>query len=902
MADLAPFIIIGLTTGAIYGLAAVGLVLTYKTSGVFNFAHGAVATVAAYVFYFLHIEHGLGWPLAAAVAVIVVGIVVGVAMEGLARVLVRRPLALRVAATVGLLLIVEAVAQLLYDPAIPRLVPPFLASGDVHVLETTVDWSQIVTMAFAVVVTLALWLFFRYARNGLAMRAVVDDSSLLDSAGTSPVATRRLAWIIGVLLAAASGVLFAPLLPLDPVSLTFLVVAAFGAAAIGAFSSLPITFGGGLLIGVLASLSTKWFTTGLLAGLPPSLPFVVLFVVLLAFPKRWLAAGGMRVAHRRPAWRPPFAAQAVGGGILIVVLAFVPAFAGIHLSAWTTMLAYSLVFMSLWLLVRTSGQVSLCHVAFTAIGAAAFGHLAGDGLPWFVALLAAGAIAVPIGAILAIPAIRLGGIYLALATFGFGLLLQGIFYTQDYMFGSTGIGLAMPRPSVGFVDLSGDTGYFYVVLAIAVVTGLVVTAISYSRLGRLLRGLADSPMALETNGVDTSVIRVLVFCLSAFLAAVGGALAGISEGTVSADPYVPLLSLTYFTLIVIAVGGPAWGVLAAAALTLVPSYLTGSNVTVVLQLLFGVTAVLVAIVPEARRGVPAPVQRRIDLVFGRRGKLRGRRSRAAAPAVERPARAGGNLVVEDLQVRFGGLTAVDNVTLEAPLGRITGLTGPNGAGKTTTFNVCSGLVRAASGTVVLGSTTVTRRPPSARARLGLGRTFQKIELLESLTVADNVALGVEGPQAGANPLRQLVARPSELRQAHRDSEEALRICGLDDVRDVSVADLSTGRRRLVELARCLAGPYEVLLLDEPSSGLDEHETEAFGKLLKQVVADRGIGVLLVEHDMSLLLGVSAHVYVLDFGKLVFEGPPAAVATSEIVRAAYLGDTAVEQKIATVADA
>jgi ABC-type branched-subunit amino acid transport system ATPase component/branched-subunit amino acid ABC-type transport system permease component len=898
-----PFIIIGLTTGAVYGLAAVGLVLTYKTSGVFNFAHGAVATVAAYVFYFLHVQHGVAWPLAAAVAVVVVGIVVGVALERLARVLAARPLALRVAATVGLLLIVEAVAQLLYDPAIPRLVPPFLASGEVHVLQTTVAWTQIVTMAFAVVVTAALWLFFRHARSGLAMRAVVDDPALLDSAGTSPVATRRLAWVIGVLLAAASGVLFAPLLPLDPVALTFLVVAAFGAAAIGAFSSLPVTFGGGLLIGVLASLSTKWFTTGLLAGLPPSLPFVVLFVVLLAFPKRWLAAGGQPIAHRRPRWEPPFAAQAAGGGVLVVLLSSVPAFAGIHLASWTTMLADSLVFMSLWLLVRTSGQVSLCHVAFTAIGAVAFGHLAGDGLPWFVALLVAGAIAVPIGAILAIPAIRLGGIYLALATFGFGLLLQGIFYTQDYMFGSNGIGISMPRPSVGFVELSSDTGYFYVVLAFAVVTGLVVTAISYSRLGRLLRGLADSPVALETNGVDTSVIRVLVFCLSAFMAAVGGALAGISEGTISADPYVPLLSLTYFALIVIAVGGPAWGaVLAAAALALVPSYLSGGNVATVLQLLFGVSAVLVAIVPAERRGLPAPIRRGIDALFGRLGRPSRGRSLPVGTAGVRRARPAANLTVDRLQVRFGGLVAVDDVTLEAPVGRITGLTGPNGAGKTTTFNVCSGLVRAAGGTVALGSTRVTRRAPSARARLGLGRTFQKIELMESLTVADNVALGVEGRQAGANPLRQLVAPPTELRQARQAAEEAMGLCGLTEIGDVPVADLSTGRRRLVELARCLAGPYEVLLLDEPSSGLDEHETEAFGKLLKAVVTDRGIGILLVEHDMSLLLGVSAHIYVLDFGKLIFEGPPAAVAGSPIVRAAYLGDAAVEQKIATVTDA
>jgi ABC-type branched-subunit amino acid transport system ATPase component/branched-subunit amino acid ABC-type transport system permease component len=898
MADLMPFIVIGLTTGAVYGLAAVGLVLTYKTSGVFNFAHGAIATAAAYLFYFLHVQHGVGWPIASAAAITIVGLVLGTALERVARSLAGRPLALQVAATVGLLLMVEAISQLLYDPAITRLVPPFLASGHVRVLGTNVDWAQIITLGFAVVATAALSVFFRHARSGLAMRAVVDNPELLDGAGTSPVATRRLAWILGVLLAAASGVLFSPLLPLDPVALTFLVVAAFGAAAIGAFTSLPLTFAGGLLIGVLASVSTKWFTNGLLAGLPPSLPFVVLFAVLLAFPRRWLAPGGFHVAQRRSPWRPPARFQVGGTALLLAGLAFVPGFAGVHLTSWTMTLAASIVFMSLWLLVRTSGQVSLCHVAFTAIGAAAFGHLTDHGVPWLVALVVAGAIAVPIGAILAVPAIRLGGIYLALATFGFGVLLQGMFYTQDYMFGSTGVGLQLPRPSLSFVDVSGDKGYFYVVLGLAVLAGVAAIAISYGRLGRLLRGLADSSTALETNGVDTNVIRVLVFCISAFMAAVGGALAGVSEQTVSADPYIPLLSLTYFALIVIAGGGPAWGgVLAAAALVLVPSYVSGADVGIVLQLLFGASALAVAMLPEERRHVPARVRGWIDDWFGRRRPA----ARADAAPAARPRVPAGTLSVDALRVRFGGLVAVDDVTIKALTGRVTGLVGPNGAGKTTTFNACSGLVRASGGSISVDATPVTRRGPSGRARLGLGRTFQTIELFESLTVRENVAVGVEGTQAAANPLRHLAATRREIRLTRHSVDEALELCGLTEVAHVPTADLSTGRRRLVELARCLAGPYRFLLLDEPSSGLDKHETAHFGALIKRVVAERGVGVLLVEHDMSLVLDVCAHIYVLDFGKLVFEGSPAEVAASPVVRAAYLGDTALEQRIATVAD-
>jgi hypothetical protein len=183
---------------------------------------------------------------------------------------------------------------------------------------------------------------------------------------------------------------------------------------------------GGLVVGILASLSTKWFTTGLLAGLPPALPFVVLFVVLLVFPKRYLVGRSFAVPRSRPAWRAPASLQLSGGLLLLLGLALVPAFAGIHLTDWTTAVATVIVFLSLGLLVRTSGQVSLAHVAFTAIGAAAFSHLTvGSGVPWLLALLLAGLIAVPIGAILAIPSIRLSGLYLALATFGFGILRPG---------------------------------------------------------------------------------------------------------------------------------------------------------------------------------------------------------------------------------------------------------------------------------------------------------------------------------------------------------------------------------------------------------------------------------------------------------------------------------------------
>lgn len=255
------------------------------------------------------------------------------------------------------------------------------------------------------------------------------------------------------------------------------------------------------------------------------------------------------------------------------------------------------------------------------------------------------------------------------------------------------------------------------------------------------------------------------------------------------------------------------------------------------------------------------------------------------------------LEVRNLVVKFGGLVAVDGATMEAPLGHITGLIGPNGAGKTTTFNSCSGLNRPTSGEVYLFGEDASSLSPTSRAQRGLGRTFQRMELFDSLPVLENVSLGREAGIAGTNPLRQLIARRSERQESLEAARAALQLCGITDLAKRLPGELSTGQRRLVELARVCAGDFRLLLLDEPSSGLDKSETGRFGEILLDLVQERGLGILVVEHDMSLVLNICDYVYVLDFGKLIFAGTAAEIASSEIVRAAYLGSEEVEAGLA-----
>jgi ABC-type branched-subunit amino acid transport system ATPase component len=264
---------------------------------------------------------------------------------------------------------------------------------------------------------------------------------------------------------------------------------------------------------------------------------------------------------------------------------------------------------------------------------------------------------------------------------------------------------------------------------------------------------------------------------------------------------------------------------------------------------------------------------------------------------------GPGLVADGLVVRFGGLVAVDGVSLEAPAGRITALIGPNGAGKTTTFDVCSGFLRPDQGTVTFDGVDVTRVGAARRARLGLGRTFQRLELWSTLSVRRNVELAAESLHIGDNPLSQLglAGRSRRIRrQAWEQADELLDLVGLTELADRPAGTLSTGQGRLLELARALARRPRLLLLDEPSSGLDVAETEGFGRLLRQVVAEGipggqvqlpSLGILLVEHDMDLVLGISQWIYVLNYGRPLLDGTPETVMASDTVRQAYLGSLA-----------
>lgn len=624
MSELLPFLVVGLTAGSLYGLAALGLVLTYRTSGVFNFAHGALGAGAAYLFFTLHWTWGWPWPLAVVVAVGLFGVVAGVVVERLTRALVSARASTIIVATIGLLLFVQGFLYWRYGVE-RRVSPDFLPTGTALTISgVVVSWAQVINFGVGIVSLLGLYILLHRTRLGIAMRGVVASPDLLGLAGTSPARVRIASWAIGSSFAALTGILITPsILGMDAFLLSALVVQAFGAVAIGRFTSLPMTYIGGLTVGALAAIAAKYLTQPPLTGLPNVIPFLVLIVVMLVTPTRKLPAGTGRVggARTRRPWLPRRAQMGAGLAGACVLVA-IPQLVDTRLPVYTSALTLVILFLSLSLLTRVSGQISLAHAAFAGVGAAAFSHLAAPvvgggefgglgedtagGVPWLVALMAAGLITAAVGALLALPAMRLSGVYLALATFGFSQLMDNVVFQTWLMYGgqSSLAGLRAPRPDFGPIDPNNATTWYYVVLSVVALSALALVGLRRARLGRFLRAMADAPTALTTMGLGVHVTRLLVFSASAFFAGIAGALFAMQIGRVNYISFPAVNSLLY--LAVLTVTGAFFGFvtsafLAAFLLAVMPSYLT--SVTFEVQsMLFGAVAVLAALVTDRGAG------------------------------------------------------------------------------------------------------------------------------------------------------------------------------------------------------------------------------------------------------------------------------------------------------------
>lgn len=599
MSEYVALVIVGIADGSIVAVAAIGLVLAYKASGIFNFAHGAIGALAAGAFYQLHDVNHLDTALSIVISLLVIGVGLGLIMERVAHLVARASTTMKIVATIGIMVSITALFNLRFG-GLTRQFATFLPQNGFTVSTVNISWAQVIVVVVGIVLALGMTVFFRRTVLGRAMRAIVDDPQLVGLVGINPTRVRRWAWIISATFASLAGVLIAPNLGLDGGSLTLLVVASFGAAAIGRFSNLPLTYVGAVVIEVLVALSTKLAAThASLQNVPTALPFAVLFIVLLLSPRRWLVEVGSSLQQRAPSTVLRQSRVWATGKLIpvVVFLLLVPQLFGSHMLAWQQGVIYMILMMSLSLLVRLSNQISLTQITFAAVGAVASYHLVADGLPWTLSVLCAGLIAIPVGAFVAIPAVRLSGVYLGLATLSFGLVIESAVYTTGIMFGSNPLPLITPRPSFA----TGENAYYYLILVVAAICYVIVRWVERARLGQMLRYKADSPVALEMLGVRINVLPLVAFCVASFLAGVAGALLGPTVGVVATDtfPTIPT-SLLLVALLVLGARNPRVGTLGASlggaiGLIVIPAYISNYHVLQGLDLFFGVAAVEAAV-------------------------------------------------------------------------------------------------------------------------------------------------------------------------------------------------------------------------------------------------------------------------------------------------------------------
>jgi branched-subunit amino acid ABC-type transport system permease component len=589
-----PFLVIGLTAGSIYALASMGLVVTYRTSGVFNFAHGAIGMIIAYAFVDLRDHHGLPTLLALSVCLLILAPLLGLTLDRLFERLGGGTAADQLVASIGLLVALQGFAILRYGGSTQTIRPMFSRNGLFTIGALKVSVEQTVIVAIVLALFIVLMFFFGRTHLGLATRAVVEDPELTGLAGTDRRKVTAFAWAMGCSLAGLSGILVTPLVGLDAVLLTLLVLQALAAAVIGGLRSLPLTYAGGLGVGVAAAVTTKVVAThNSLAGLPAAMPFIILFAVLVfSRPGRFVEVRDERRSLKLP--KRAFEARFAWRSVLLITAAV--AVIGSRLSDTdllnlTATVGFVLVFASLGLLVGQARLVSLCHATFVLLGATTLSQLLKAGLPYVPALIVAGLILAPVGALLAIPALRLPSLFLAIATFGFGVLAEKLLYNSSLVFNNQALAL-VPRPG-GL--RGGQAFFFFFVLATVAVSVLAIEWLRSSRIGLLQRALADSPTGLVSLGVSPTVSRVIVFATSAFFAGVAGALLGSVSQSVGPKTFPATQSLVWLAVLVMA--GPATfpgAVLAALAFSQVPAMTTSSTVLNALPVVFGAGAILLA--------------------------------------------------------------------------------------------------------------------------------------------------------------------------------------------------------------------------------------------------------------------------------------------------------------------
>lgn len=909
-------VVLGVIIGMTYGLLAIGLVLIYRSNRIINFAHGEIGALGASALGLAVVRWHLPYWVAFVGALLLSGGVGAVAEVAVVRRLRRAPRLMSVVATVGfaqflLLVSLAANSQVRAGYLFPK--PPFFPEFDVGALRFTRAHSAMLLLT--PILMAGLVLFFRQSRYGLAMRAAASNRDGARLSGIMAARMSTLSWGIAGAVSAFTAVLilsaggFSTTEALGPA----LLLRALVAAVIGRMVSLPIAFAAGVVVGVVEQVTLWNYPQG---GFVELLLLVVVLLVLSvqARPESrdpekgsWAAVQAwppLPGALRSRWWIRNLGRLVVGIGVAIALA--IPALSTNRTAiVFVSIMAFTLIGLSIGIVTGLLGELSLGQFALAGVGATASWHITFRTGNYLLGFVGAGIAAALVSVLIGIPALRIRGLMLAVTTLSFALVAQSWLLQQSWALGH---GVNPGRPIIGRFALDTGRRYYVFCLAVLILGFWLSHNLRRGGIGRALVALRDNEAGARAFTVPATLRKLQAFMAAGFLAGLGGALYGHALARISFDTFSPQRSVDLVAMTVIGgisiLAGPLLGALYIIG---VPAFVPLDAVGLAASALGWL--VLILYCPGGLAQLARPMRDLLVRWMAKKSELPWIEPGAqpkigldlpAAPmgphlvpdrmSRREKAPSGPILEAKGLSKHFGGITAVDDVVLEVAPGETLGIIGPNGAGKTTLFDLLSGFVRPDSGQIVFKGQNVSTLRPEERGRLGIIRSFQDAELFETMTVLDTVRLAHEriAPTRLAAAVAGL-AGPE--RSKDRRARELIHLMGLDRYRELAVGQLSTGTRRITELTCLLALEPMLLLLDEPSAGIAQRETEVLGELLERVKRQLDATFVIIEHNMPLVFGLADRVVAMEAGRVIADGTPQAVRNHPQVVRSYLGSEA-----------
>ena len=893
MNEVVRFALLGLGVGALYAFASQGLIVIFRGTGVLNFSLGATGIAGVFLQYELQYEHGHNFWVAS-----FFGVLLSITLGVLTHWVVLRPLQrkrasnlIQLLATLGVLITVQAGVVIRYGSK-PRQVPSMLPVNRVTLYgDVSITVDRLILLAIGSAAAFVLWFVYRSSKFGIETEAVSESERSAAAVGVSPNKIAVLNWGLGSAAACIGGILVVPVMTLQVTAMTSLVLAALAAALVADFKSFPIATLAGYVIGMVQTLIGRFWDQ---QGAGQSLPFVIIIVMLVVkgrsiptrdhYLRRLPAIGNGRMSWDWTIF--------LAGAIVFLMLTKDTKW----IDALTVTLCAAIVLLSIVVVTGYAGQLSLAQYAMAGFGAWVAGRLvAVYQIPFLLGLAAGIAAAVPLGMIFALPAVRTRGINLAIVTLGLGTAIELMLFNNGNYTGGIH-GTPVGNPSLFGFEISSiryPARYGIFVLGMALLAVVLVANVRRGRSGRRLIAVRTNERAAASLGINIVAAKLFAFAFASALAALGGILLAFRLTSVSYQSFTNFTSITYAGLSLVGGVGHLLGafvgaMMATAGFNQEVMESTWSGVGEYVQLISGIAILLVVLYnPDGVAAEWARTHRTL-----KRTKKFGESYFIKLADVSEKVEAGDHqrvdskqLIVEDLTVRYGSVTAVDHVGFTIEPGTICGLIGPNGAGKTSLIDALTGFTSTAEGRVRVGDVDITSMGATGRVQSGMARSFQSLELFDDTTVFENLSVAADPQNIGAY-FRDLVwpVLPKFGPEVVRAIEEF----NLDEDLHREVSDLSYGKRRLLAIARSVAMHPSVLLLDEPAAGLSSVESAELARVVRRLADEWGMSILLVEHDMNFVMGVCDKVVVIDFGVKIAEGTPSEVRNDQAVIAAYLG--------------